>query len=278
MLVDSHCHFHLLEDNADTDEALRRAREAGVGHFLNVAVSVESRDRLLALSDRYHDLSTCLGVHPSGTGMDPDVDTLAALCDDPRFIAVGETGLDYVHNAGDLEWQRARFRRHIRAARALGKPVIVHSRGAPEDTVRILREEKASEVGGVIHCFTENYDIGMACIDEGFLISLSGILTFANANALRATARRLPLDRLLIETDCPYLAPVPHRGRENQPAWVVRVATCLAEVRECSLEEVAGTTTRNFFRLFALATRGGETPGERVAPAASLGDSTRESP
>jgi TatD DNase family protein len=253
MLVDSHCHLHLLEQNADTDGALAAARKAGVGHFLNVAVDVESRDALLALSDRYRDVSTSLGVHPSGTGMDPDTDTLAALCEDRRFVAVGETGLDYVYNRGDLGWQRDRFRRHVRAARALGKPVIIHTRGAPEDTVRILREEKAHEVGGVIHCFTEDLETARACIDLGFVISLSGILTFRNADALRQTAAALPLDTLLVETDCPYLAPVPHRGNENQPAWVGRVAECLAEIRDESLDEIVSATGDNFFRTFPLA-------------------------
>jgi TatD DNase family protein len=256
MLVDSHCHLHLLEQNADTDAALAAARKAGVGHFLNVAVDVESRDALLALSERYHDVSTSLGVHPSGTGMDPDTDMLAALCEDRRFVAVGETGLDYVYNRGDLSWQRDRFRRHIRAARALGKPIIIHTRGAPEDTVRILREENAHEVGGVIHCFTENTDTARACIDLGFMISLSGILTFRNADALRQTAAELPLDALLVETDCPYLAPVPHRGNENQPAWVGRVAECLAEIRDESLDEIISVTGDNFFRTFPLAQAG----------------------
>lgn len=253
MLVDSHCHLHLLEENADTDAALSTARAAGVGHFLNVAVDVESRDALLALSGRYPDVSTSLGVHPSGTGMDPDTDMLAALCEDARFVAVGETGLDYVYDRGDLTWQRDRFRRHIRAARALRKPIIVHTRGAPADTVRILREEKAYEVGGVIHCFTEDLDTALACIDLGFLISLSGILTFRNADALRKTAAAIPLDALLVETDCPYLAPVPHRGSENQPAWVGHVAECLAEIRGESFDTVVEVTGRNFFRGFPLA-------------------------
>lgn len=253
MLVDSHCHFHLLEQQPDIDAAAAAARDAGVGHFLNVAVDVESRDRLLRLTDLHADISVSLGVHPSGTGMDPDVDMLAALCDDARIVAVGETGLDYIYNRGDLTWQRERFRRHIRAARALGKPLIVHSRAAPEDTVAILRDEKADQVGGVIHCFTESTETAKALIDLGFTISFSGILTFRNAGALRATAAELPLDRLLIETDSPYLAPVPHRGKENQPAWVSHVAECLAEVRGEPVASIAAATSRNFFRQFPLA-------------------------
>lgn len=252
-LVDSHCHFHLLEANADTDAAIAAAREAGVGHFLNVAVDVESRDGLIALSERHDTVFTSLGVHPSGRGEDPDEARLAALADHPAFVAVGETGLDYITDTGDLDWQRERFRRHIRAARAIDRPIIVHTRGAPADTVRILREEGAAAVGGVIHCFTEDWSTARACLDLGFYISLSGILTFRNAAALRETAGRLPLDRVLVETDCPYLAPVPHRGKENQPAWVVHVADTLARVQGVSIQRVADQTSRNFFRLFPLA-------------------------
>lgn len=253
VLIDSHCHFHLLEENEDTAAALARAREAGVGHFLNVAVDVESADLLRALNRRFPDVSVSIGVHPSGTGADPDVAELARLAADDTFVAVGETGLDYVYNQGDLEWQRERFRRHVRAAREIGKPVIIHTRGAPEDTVRILTEERASDVGGVIHCFTEDWPTARAFLDLGFYISLSGILTFRNADALRDTAARLPMDRLLIETDAPYLAPVPHRGKENQPAWVGRVAETLADLKKLSVEQVAEETSANFRNCFPLA-------------------------
>ena len=257
MLVDSHCHFHLLEQNADTDAALAAAVNAGVDHFLNVAVDVESRDGLLALAARHPRISVSIGVHPSGQGLDPDEDGLADLAAAPGFVAVGETGLDYIHDSGDLTWQRERFRRHVRAARAVGKPIIVHTRGAPEDTVTILREERAEDVGGVIHCFTEDWQTARAFLDLGFHISLSGILTFRNASALRETAARLPLDRLLVETDCPYLAPVPHRGKENQPAWVTHVAECLARVRGESFAAICERTSENFFHLFPMASRVG---------------------
>ncbi|WP_018716756.1 TatD family hydrolase [Arhodomonas aquaeolei] len=250
MFVDSHCHFHLLEDNADTDRALAAALDEGVEHFLNVAIDVESRDALIALAERHTEISTSIGVHPSGTGEDPDEETLAALADHPLIVAVGETGLDYAYNEDRPEWQRERFRRHVRAARLIGKPVIVHTRAAPQDTLAILREEGAREVGGIIHCFTEDWPTARAMLDEGFHISLSGIVTFRNADALRGTAAHIPGDRLLIETDCPYLAPVPHRGRENQPAYVRHVAECLAEVRGESVEEVAAVTSENFYRLF----------------------------
>ncbi|WP_435101367.1 TatD family hydrolase [Arhodomonas sp. AD133] len=250
MLVDSHCHFHLLEDHADTDAALAAAKTDGVEHFLNVAVDVENRDALIALAERYPEISTSIGVHPSGTGEDPEPDVLAALADHPRIVAIGESGLDYAYNQDQPAWQRERFRRHVRAAHLAGKPIIVHTRAAPEDTVTILREEHAREVGGIIHCFTEDWPTARALLDEGFYISLSGILTFRNADALRETAARIPLDRLLIETDCPYLAPVPHRGKENQPAWVRHVAECLAEVRGVPFETVAEATTENFYQLF----------------------------
>jgi TatD DNase family protein len=250
MFVDSHCHFHLLKDSPDADAVIAAAEAEGVGHFLDVAVDVEHRDKLVAFAEAHEQVWTSVGVHPSGTGEDPEPDILVSLSRHPKVVAIGETGLDYVYNEGDLEWQRERFRRHVRAARAAGKPVIVHTRGAPEDTVTILREERADEVGGVIHCFTEDWDSARAFMDLNFHISLSGILTFRRAEALRETAARIPLDRLLIETDAPYLAPVPHRGRENRPAWVRHTAECLAKVKGVSLEEVAERTTANFFSLF----------------------------
>lgn len=255
MLVDSHCHFHLLEDTPGPDAALEAAVAAGVDYFLDVAVDVEHREDLLAFAERHPRVFTSVGVHPSGRGEDPAPQRLAALAEHPRVVAVGETGLDYVHDRGDLGWQRARFRRHVAAARLCRRPIIVHSRGAPADTVAILRETGARDVGGVIHCFVEDYATARACLDMGFYLSLSGILTFRNAGALRATAARLPADRLLLETDCPYLAPVPHRGRENRPAWVGRVAECLAGLQGREAEAVARQTAANFFDCFSRAPR-----------------------
>lgn len=252
-VIDSHCHFHLLTDHTAPDAAVDAARADGVDYFLNVAVDVESRDELLAFSDRHPSVFTCLGVHPSGTGHDPSEDELVRLAADERFVAVGETGLDYITDTGDLTWQRDRFRRHIRAARRLDKPIIVHSRGAPADTVRILQEEGAERVGGVIHCFVEDKATAEACLAMGFYLSLSGILTFRKATELRQIAADLPLDRLLIETDAPYLAPVPYRGRENHPAWVTRVAECLADIKGLENQEVTAATSRNFFDLFTRA-------------------------
>ncbi|MBA1148726.1 TatD family hydrolase [Ectothiorhodospiraceae bacterium WFHF3C12] len=252
-LADSHCHFHLLEDGpGNIESVLRDAADNGVAHFLNVAVDVERHELLLELTRRWPAIAISAGVHPSGTGEDPDVDGLAALCSGEAVVAVGETGLDYVYNSGDLGWQRERFRRHVRAARAVGKPVIVHTRGAPEDTVTILREERAHEVGGVIHCFTEDWDTAQACMDLGFHISLSGIVTFRSAESLREVARHIPRDRLLVETDAPYLAPVPHRGEENRPALLRHTVECIARARDEPPERVADATRENYFQLFPL--------------------------
>lgn len=256
MLVDSHCHLHMLELGADAEaeRVLAAAAEQDVGHFLTVSVSVESAPQVLDFARRFPQVSASVGVHPSEReGVDPSVAELVALADDPQVVAVGETGLDYHYNEGELEWQRERFRRHIAAARAIGKPLIVHTRNAPGDTVQILTEEGASDAGGVIHCFTEDYDTACRFLDLGFYISFSGILTFRNAGPLREVARRLPLERILVETDAPYLTPVPHRGEPNQPAFVRLVAEQVAQLQGRSYEDVAAATTENFFRLFQLA-------------------------
>ena len=253
MLVDSHCHLQMLDPAEPTEAFLTRAGEAGVGHVLTVAVSLADSARTLALAARFPQVSASVGAHPSDDGPEPTVAELVRLAQSEHAVAIGETGLDYHYNKGDLEWQRDRFRQHIRAAREVNKPLIVHTRDAREDTVRILREEKAGEAGGVMHCFTEDYDMAARCLDLGFYISFSGIVTFRNADSLREVARRVPLDRLLIETDSPFLAPVPHRGKPNQPAFVRHVAEKIAELREIPVEEVARITTDNFFALFPQA-------------------------
>ena len=253
MIVDSHCHFHLLERPESADEALAEARAAGVDAFLNVAVGVEERDRLIAFSERHERVFTSVGVHPCGRGEDPDPDALAAMADHPRVVAIGETGLDYGDGDTDYGWQRDRFRRHIEAARQAQRPIIVHSRMAPDDTLAILRESRADEVGGVIHCFVEDAATARGMLDLGFYLSLSGILTFRRAEALRETVRGLPMDRLLVETDCPYLAPVPHRGKENRPGWVREVIDCLADLQGLSADAVAERTAENFFACFPRA-------------------------
>src|SRR5690606_28678479 len=254
MLVDSHCHLQMLDQATPIQTYLDKAREAGVEHVLTVAVSLEDSKRTIALAECHPQVSASVGAHPSDRGPEPTVDEIVHLAaSSPRVVAIGETGLDYHYNKGDLEWQRDRFREHIRAAREVGKPLIVHTRDAREDTVRLLREERAAEVGGIIHCFTEDYEMAARCLDMGFYISFSGIVTFRNAEALREVARRVPLERMLVETDSPFLAPVPYRGKPNQPAYVRHVAERLAELHAISLEELARITSENFYTLFPQA-------------------------
>lgn len=248
-LVDSHCHIPMIQ--AEAAAVIDAARRNGVVHMLCVAVDLETAPALVDLARRFDGVSASVGVHPNARdGEEPDADRLAALAADPDVIAVGETGLDYFRSQGDLRWQHERFRTHIRAARAAGKPLIIHSRDAKADVIRILTEEGADAVGGIMHCFVDDWDTACQAMDLGFLISFSGIVTFRNAADLQEVARRVPLDRMLVETDAPYLAPVPHRGRENQPAFVLHVAEQLAALRSVTLAEIADATTANFFRLF----------------------------
>lgn len=252
-LVDSHCHLDLLDlqhYGGSLQGVLDFARECGVGHMLCVSVSLEAYPRMRALVDPLDQVSVSVGLHPNEVVADePDTGTLADLAADPRVVAVGETGLDYYRSEGDLEWQRERFRRHIGAARRVGKPVIVHSRAAREDTLRILREESVEEVGGVMHCFAEDWDTARGALDLNLHISFSGIVTFKNAETLKDVARRVPLDRMLVETDCPYLAPVPFRGHPNQPGYVRYVAEHIAELRGVPVTTIARHTSANFQRL-----------------------------
>ncbi len=258
MLVDSHCHLDLLErEQMPIDEVVEEASAAGVDHMLCVSVSIERFGPMMRLIEPHAQISASVGVHPDGTDVhEPNEDELVALAGMDRVVAIGETGLDYYRVEGDTGWQRERFRRHIRAARACGKPLIVHTRQAKADTLRLLREEGAAEAGGVLHCFTEDWDMARQAMDLGFYISFSGIVTFRNATDLKDVARRMPADRLLVETDSPYLAPVPRRGKINRPAWVRHVAGHLAELRGESLESVAAVTTENFYTLFSCARRG----------------------
>ena len=216
-----------------------------------MCIDWEHMPDVLALAHRYDNVFATVGVHPNEhSGYEPSVDELIAAAQDSKVIGIGETGLDYFRSEGDLEWQRERFRRHIRAAKAVGKPLVVHSRDAQPDTVNILREEEAAAVGGVMHCFVDDWDTAMRALDLGFYISFSGILTFNNAAQVRDVARRVPSERLLVETDAPYLAPVPHRGKPNEPAYVLYVAARLAELRNVGVDEITAVTTANFFRLF----------------------------
>ena len=255
MFVDSHCHlsFPGLIERVDAIRADMAA--AKVDRALAICTTLEEFGTVHALALRHANLWATAGVHPDNEGVaEPDVATLVALAAREKVLAIGETGLDYYRLAGrrveDLAWQRERFRIHVRAARAAGKPLVVHTRSAAEDTLAILAEERGAEAGGVFHCFTETADFARAGLDLGFMISFSGILTFRNAEDLRAIARFVPLERCLIETDSPYLAPVPHRGKTNTPAWVPHVAAELARVKGLSIETVAQATSDNFDRLF----------------------------
>jgi TatD DNase family protein len=251
MFVDSHCHLDFPDLAAREDEVLAAMAANGVAHALCVSVTLEDFPRVLALAERHPELYASVGVHPDNAEVEePDEARLVALAAHPKVVAIGETGLDYYWHKDAPEWQRARFRTHIRAARSCAKPLIVHTRAAAADTVRLMREEQAGEAGGVMHCFTESREVAEAALELGFYISFSGIVTFKNAVELKAVAQYVPLDRLLIETDSPYLAPVPHRGRSNEPAWVVHVAEEIARLRGEPLSRIEAATTDNFFRLF----------------------------
>jgi len=254
MLVDSHCHLDFDEFRERIPEILDEMAGAGVTHALCISVTLSEFPRVRALAEAHPNLFATVGVHPDY----PDagevrVDELVRLADHPKVVAIGETGLDYYRLSGDLEWQRERFRTHIHAARACRKPLVVHTRSAAEDTLRIMAEEGAGEVGGVMHCFTEGLDVAEAAVGMNFLISFSGILTFRNAGALRDVVKALPLDRILVETDSPYLAPVPYRGKMNRPAYVRFVAEEVARIKELPVADVAAATSRNFFACFSTA-------------------------
>jgi len=253
-LVDSHCHLNFEPLNAGLEDVFRRAHDNGVGHMLCVSVTLETYPDIRAIAHDHPNVFASVGVHPNEReGREPDVNELVELARDARVVAIGETGLDYYRSQGEMAWQQERFRRHIRAAKTSSKPLIIHTREAASDTLRIMREESAGDVGGVMHCFTESQDVARQALEQNFYISFSGIVTFRTAEALREVAKQVPAERLLIETDAPYLAPVPFRGRTNEPAFVRHVAECLAEVRQTTLESIAEQTTQNFFSLFRSA-------------------------
>jgi TatD DNase family protein len=253
MFVDSHCHLDFPELAGQLPAVLQEMRANEVTHALCIAVEMPEWQQVYDIAAAYPNLYATVGVHPDyETSHEPTVDDLVAHARLPKIVAIGETGLDYFRLKGDLEWQRARFRNHIRAARAAGKPLVIHTRAAAADTLAIMREEGAAEVGGVMHCFTESFEVAQAAIDLNFHISFSGIVTFKNAVALQDVARRVPLDRMLIETDSPYLAPVPFRGKTNQPAWVRHVGEAIARLRDVPVATIAAATSANFFRLFRI--------------------------
>lgn len=256
MIIDSHCHLDRLEltpYQGRLERALDHARAQGVELMLCVCINMENFPAVLAIAERHAFVYATVGVHPNDADVhEPSVAELIALANHPKVIGIGETGLDYFRSEGDVEWQRERFRRHIAAARATGKPLIIHSREAKDDTLRILEEEGAGEVGGIMHCFVEDLETAQRAMALGFYVSFSGIVTFRNATALQEVARHIPLDRLLVETDAPYLAPMPHRGKPNEPAYVRLVAEFLAKLRGEPFEMLARETTANFKRLFKL--------------------------
>jgi TatD DNase family protein len=257
MLVDSHCHIDFPDLAENLPQLLDLMQQNGVGCAVCIGVTLEDLPRVLALAEANPMILASVGVHPENTdGAEPSLAQLVALAQHPRVVAIGETGLDYYWHKDAPEWQRERFRTHIRAAIEAGKPLVVHNRDATADTLRLLEEEDAGQVGGVLHCFTETWEVAEKALELGFHISLSGIVTFKNAHVVKEVARRVPLDRLLVETDSPYLAPVPFRGKLNQPAYVKYVAEEIALLRGISPEEVAAATTANFFRLFTNARTG----------------------
>jgi TatD DNase family protein len=257
MLVDSHCHLDRLDlapfEN-DFARLVAATAESGVTHMLCVCIDLESYPAMLALVEPFPQISVSVGIHPNDKDRrEPEPGELEQLASHPRNVAIGETGLDYFRSEGDLAWQQVRFRQHIGAARACHKPLIIHTRAAKADTIAIMTEERAQDAGGVMHCFTEDWEMAKKALDLGFYISFSGIVTFNSAADLREVARKVPQDRLLIETDSPYLAPVPFRGKPNLPQYVSKVAECVAELRGLSVAEVARISGSNFFKLFPAA-------------------------
>jgi TatD DNase family protein len=254
MLVDSHCHLDRLDlapYGGSIEGVLMAAQAQDVGHFLCVSINLEEYPAMLEIAESHEQVSASVGLHPNERGgHDPEIDELARYAQHPKVIAIGETGLDYFRSEGDLAWQRDRFRRHIAAAKESGKPLIIHSRDASEDTLHILDEESAGDIGGVMHCFTGDWKMAKRAMDLNFYISFSGIVTFRNARELQEVAVKMPAERMLVETDSPYLAPVPHRGKPNYPALVRHVAEFVAELRGETYGQVAEVTTRNFIRLF----------------------------
>ena len=250
-LIDSHCHLDFDGLSNRLPEVLAAMEANDVGGCMTIGVTLEEAPQVLAIAAAYEQVFASVGVHPEyADHQEPDVETLCAMAQHPKVLAIGETGLDYHWHKDQPEWQRERFRVHIRAAKVLNKPLVIHTREASEDTLAILKEEGADTVGGILHCFTESLAVAEQAIDLGFYISISGIVSFKNAAQVHEVARAIPLDRLLVETDSPYLAPVPYRGKPNEPAYVRHVAEAIANLRQISYAEVATASSRNFLTLF----------------------------
>lgn len=250
-LIDSHCHIPLLSEDMSIEEILNNAKDNDIEHMLCVAIDLEGSPEIVNLAQQHSMLSASVGVHPNTElQSEVSVDNIVSLANVDDVVAVGETGLDYFRSEGDLEWQRNRFRTHIAAAKELNKPLIIHTREAKDDVIRVLKEEGAEKVGGVMHCFVEDWETAQKAMDLNFLISFSGIVTFKNAKDLQKVAKEVPLEQMLVETDSPYLAPVPFRGKTNQPAYVRHVAEFIAELKEVDFEVIAEQTTKNYYNLF----------------------------
>ncbi len=256
LLIDSHCHLDYLARDQDLDDVVARARTAGVGGMVTICTKVSEFDGIRAIAERYDDIWCSLGVHPHDVDTEPDVsaEDLVELAKHPKVVGIGESGLDYYYEHSSREAQRKSFRAHIAAARTTGLPLIVHTRDADDDTVDILQEEfKNGAFPGLIHCYSASHELAERSLEIGFYISLSGIVTFKSADSLRETVRGLPVDRILVETDAPYLAPVPMRGKGNEPAFVAHTAAAVAELKGMSVDDLTAATTANFFRLFSRA-------------------------
>jgi len=255
-LVDSHCHINFPDFADRIPDILQNAADNQISHMLCIATSWENRADVMALARAHAPISASVGIHPTTEGgHEPSVAELLDAANDPLVVGIGETGLDYFRSEGDLTWQHERFHRHIEVAKTCRKPLIIHTRAAAEDTMNTLRDTEARDAGGVMHCFAENWEIARQALDIGFYVSFSGIVTFKNAKDVQDAARQVPLDRLLVETDAPYLAPMPHRGKKNEPAYVRHTAQFIADLRGLTLEQVAEATTDNFYRLFSQAAR-----------------------
>jgi TatD DNase family protein len=254
MLTDSHCHLDYLEEAGTLEIALTAAKEAGVGYFLSPGVTLTGFPKVLAIAKRHQNIAIAVGLHPSES-IDHELTTseIITLADAPLVVGIGETGLDYFYQSVNQEIQIQHLRTHINAAKTINKPLIIHTRDSADDILKILKKEQADQVGGVMHCFTENWEVAQKAMELNFYISFSGIITFPKASQIKEVAQKMPLERILIETDAPYLAPIPYRGKPNQPAYVKYVAECIAELKQIPFAEIAKITTENFLRLFNLS-------------------------
>jgi len=251
MLIDSHCHLDYIEEAGNLEEALIAAKEANVGYLLSAGVNLFRFPKNLAIAQKHSNIYVTVGLHPSeGIDHELTVSEIVTLADNPLVVGIGETGLDYFYKDVDQQTQIKHLRTHISAAKEINKPLIIHTRDSSDDIIRIIKEERADRVGGVLHCFTENWEVAQQAMELNFYISFSGIITFPKALQVKEVAQKVPLSHFLIETDAPYLAPVPYRGKANQPAYVKYVAECIAELKQTSVETIAQKSTENFFRLF----------------------------